>query len=148
MELLYYYKSHIIHKISPVSFIGSHDDYVSHERKLHKRLFNSSDYYSVDLLPRLYKSHVINIWFGFELVKIVEVVRFLTIFKRATSSFPPSVMGDSAFSLTKISFIKIYFQVRCPPLLGDIISELAMPQSGAPVKFLPIYLKTIKFWPL
>ena len=42
-------------------------------------------------------------------------------------------MGDSAFSLTKISFIKIYFQVRCPPLLGDIISELAMPQSGAPV---------------
>ena len=83
MELLYYYKSYIIHKISPVSFIGSRNDYVSHERKLHKRLFNSSDYYSVDLLPRLDKSHVINIRFGFELVKIVEVVRFLTIFLKS-----------------------------------------------------------------
>ena len=83
MELLYYYKSYIIHKISPVSFIGSRNDYVSHERKLHKRLFNSSDYYSVDLLPRLDKSQVINVWFGFELVKIVEVVRFLTIFLKS-----------------------------------------------------------------
>ena len=83
MELLYYYKSYIIHRISPVSFIGSRNDYVSHERKLHKRLFNSSDYYSVDLLPRLDKSQVINVWFGFELVKIVEVVRFLTIFLKS-----------------------------------------------------------------
>ena len=61
---------------------------MSHERKLHKKLFNSSDYYSVDLLPRLNKSHVINIWFGFELVKIVEVVRILTVLKRTTHLRP------------------------------------------------------------
>ena len=43
------------------------------EQLLHKRLFNSS-YYSVDLLPRNNKNGVINVLFGFELVKIVDVV--------------------------------------------------------------------------
>lgn len=44
----------------------------THEQRLHKRLFNST-YYSVDLLPIHNYSDVINISFGFELVKIVEV---------------------------------------------------------------------------
>ena len=48
----------------------------THEQRLHKRLFNSS-YYSVDLLPIHNYSDVINISFGFELVKIVEVVSHL-----------------------------------------------------------------------
>lgn len=43
------------------------------EQQLHKRLFNSS-YYSVDLLPRNDNNAAINVLFGFEVVKIVEVV--------------------------------------------------------------------------
>ena len=43
------------------------------EKKLHKRLFNDS-YYSVDLLPLTNLSSTINVWFGFDLVKIVNVV--------------------------------------------------------------------------
>ena len=43
------------------------------EKKLHKRLFNDS-YYSVDLLPLTNLSSTINVSFGFDLVKIVNVV--------------------------------------------------------------------------
>ena len=46
---------------------------LSPEKKLHKRLFNDS-YYSVDLLPLNSLSSTINVSFGFELIKIVNVV--------------------------------------------------------------------------
>ena len=46
---------------------------LSPEKKLHKRLFNDS-YYSVDLLPLTNLSSTINVSFGFDLVKIVNVV--------------------------------------------------------------------------
>ena len=46
---------------------------LSAEKKLHKRLFNDS-YYSVDLLPLTNLSSTINVSFGFDLVKIVNVV--------------------------------------------------------------------------
>jgi len=47
---------------------------LSPEKRLHKRLFNDS-YYSVDLLPLTNLSSTINVSFGFDLVKIVNVVR-------------------------------------------------------------------------
>ena len=46
---------------------------LSPEKKLHKRLFNGS-YYSVDLLPLTNLSSTIKVSFGFDLVKIVNVV--------------------------------------------------------------------------
>lgn len=52
---------------------GTLDENVNFEQKLHKKMFNSS-YYSVDLLPRKNSSQAINVWFGFQLIKIVEVV--------------------------------------------------------------------------
>ena len=52
---------------------------LSPEKKLHKRLFNES-YYSVDLLPVNNISSIINVSFGFELIKIVDVVSRLFIY--------------------------------------------------------------------
>lgn len=46
---------------------------LSPEKKLHKRLFNDS-YYSIDLLPLTNLSSTVNVSFGFDLVKIVNVV--------------------------------------------------------------------------
>lgn len=51
---------------------GHPNENLTFEQKLHKRLFNST-YYSTDLLPRRSHSAVIDISFGFELVKIVDV---------------------------------------------------------------------------
>lgn len=42
------------------------------DQKLHKRLFNST-YYSVDIIPRTDQSAAIDVLFGFELIKIVDV---------------------------------------------------------------------------
>lgn len=51
---------------------GIPDENLSFEKKLHKRLFNES-YYSVDLLPVENLSSTINVSFGFDLTKIVQV---------------------------------------------------------------------------
>ena len=55
---------------------GHPNENLTFEQKLHKRLFNST-YYSTDLLPRTSHSAAIDVSFGFELVKIVEVVSFI-----------------------------------------------------------------------
>ena len=62
-----------------ISHIGCHpNENLTFEQQLHKRLFNST-YYSTDLLPRTSHSAAIDVSFGFELVKIVEVVSSISI---------------------------------------------------------------------
>lgn len=85
------------------------DSQLTSEQKLHKRLFNSS-YYSVDLLPRYNNSGKIKIEFGFELVKIVEVVRGefpLFSFQREwTFCFEKKTWPQLPFSLSSIPGFK------------------------------------------
>ena len=66
--------------------LGIPDENLSFEKKLHKRLFNES-YYSVDLLPVENLSSTINVSFGFDLTKIVQVVSASFIFFMSSSFF-------------------------------------------------------------